>query len=277
MLLVDLLLVAAVLLWPVTRRAPLDALIRPRTRWGGPRSGLGPPPAAPSVVPAAAGAVSSASPLATPGPATATVVGRRLRAALRGAGRVEADEDLVLHLSEALVPALRAGLSSGRALRLAAEAVIGDGVGTAEARDRLAGLQTAAAGGEPLGPRWVEWAEASGSAPVALLGRAWSLSEQTGAALADGVATAGDAVRESRDTRRCVESATAGARATMNLLTLLPAGGLAVAALVGLGPAELYRSAAAQAALATGLVLLLLGRWWVVRQTRAATRGRPVR
>ena len=87
-----------------------------------------------------------------------------------------------------------------------------------------------------------------------------------------GVATAGTAVRTARDTRRAVAAATAGARATMNLLTALPIGGVVVAATVGVGPAQLYGSVPAQGCLLLGACLLLLGRWWVARLTRSATR-----
>ncbi|HET8600405.1 MAG TPA: type II secretion system F family protein [Segeticoccus sp.] len=195
---------------------------------------------------------------------------------LRGRRHVSgggAEEELVLLLVETMAPALRAGLAPARALQLAADPV---GSTQPSTRARLEELLRAARDGEPLAPLWRDWARASAAPELAVLARAWSLSERTGAPLADGLATAADAVRAARRSRSAVAAASAGARATMNLLTALPLGGIAVAALVGVAPDQLYGSAAAQCCLVAGGLLVVFGRWWVGRLTRSALRAKAV-
>lgn len=304
--LVAVLLAGAVLAWPSRRgRLPVPPDVGPpvrQRRRRGHRAEAGDRREAGDPREHRAGSPSPAAP--------AAVAGRRVRWAPRAgplgallhrrgsAAAREAGEEVVLQLVEAMVPALRAGLPPSRAVQLAAEVVqpaaptgvAGPAeVGVAgpgwswtlrhraedpvarEARHRLDGLLEAAAEGRPLGPLWHEWARASGGAPeLATLARAWSLSERTGAPLADGVAAAGAAVRAARDTRRAVAAATAGARATMNLLTALPLGGVVVAATVGVDPVRLYSAPLAQGCLVLGGCLLVLGRWWVARLTRSA-------
>uniref|UniRef100_UPI003B8491F6 hypothetical protein n=1 Tax=Segeticoccus rhizosphaerae TaxID=1104777 RepID=UPI003B8491F6 len=73
---------------------------------------------------------------------------------------------------------------------------------------------------------------------------------------------------------RRVEAASAGARATMNLLTVLPVGGAAVAAMLGISPIALYtQSPLALGCLVLGLALLMVGRLMVRRMVRRSLRA----
>lgn len=261
-ILAALLLAWAVLLWPVHRRTS-GILARPAGRQ---RRGE----------PVGLGARAARRPCLLPG------ASRRLR---------EREQTRVLvQLMDALVPALQAGLSPAQALALVSDVALDPvaplgarpAVGKSRARspqasaqvaEWLTALRAAAEAGEPLGPVWRRWAAAGGSAEVTTLARAWSLSEVTGAPLADGVAAAASAARAAARHRHAVDAATAGARATMNLLSVLPLGGVCVAVLVGVGPASLYASRASQACLGAGILLLSFGRWWVRAMIRRATRA----
>jgi tight adherence protein B len=73
---------------------------------------------------------------------------------------------------------------------------------------------------------------------------------------------------------RGLAGAVAGARATVNVLTVLPIGGPLLALVLGIGPGELYAgSRLTQVSLALGLCLAGIGRWWVRRMVRAVARG----
>lgn len=111
-------------------------------------------------------------------------------------------------------------------------------------------------------------ARISGDADLARVARAWTVSEATGASLADAVAGATRAGRGQQEHHRQVRAATAGARATVSLLTLLPLGGVAVGALLGVPPARLYGSPLAIVSATTGVCLVLLGRLVVARMVK---------
>lgn len=207
-----------------------------------------------------------------PEPSPAAAIGRWRRGPGARGGSAGALD--VLALVDVVAPALRAGLTPAAALRLAA----GPGTGRqgssspgAALADRLA---RAAEQGEPLASLW---AQAAGGAPeLDLLARAWALSEETGAPLADAAATVGALVRHRLATQRRLEVAVAGARATMNLLTLLPLAGPLAALALGVGPRQLFGGPAAQTCLVAGLGLALVGRLWVRRIVAAVTRSEAV-
>jgi tight adherence protein B len=221
-----------------------------------------------------------------------TRAGRRSRS-LPGASRRLREREqtrVLVQLMDALVPALRAGLPPAQALALVSDVVLEPAVppggrlpvsgsrahcaqASAQAAEWLMALRAAAEAGESLGPVWRRWAAAGEAPEVTALARAWSLSEVTGAPLADGVAAAASAARATAAHRHAVEATTAGARATMNLLSVLPLGGVCVAVLAGVGPASLYASRASQACLVAGFLLLSFGRWWVRAMIRRATRA----
>jgi tight adherence protein B len=135
-------------------------------------------------------------------------------------------------------------------------------------------LASAAAEGVAIGPLWREAADSAGSGEMVLLARAWSLTEDMGVPLAEAVrATAGLLEARIAHERR-LTGAVAGARATVNLLTVLPIGGPLLGLVLGIGPGELLAgSRLTQGSLVLGLSLAGIGRWWVQRMVRAVARG----
>jgi tight adherence protein B len=179
----------------------------------------------------------------------------------------------LLGLLEAIAPALEAGIVPASALRIAADARSGSGH-----LDPLAVLASdiasAGAEGAPLGPLWRHAAESAGSAELLLLAQAWSLTEDMGAPLARAVRTTAGLLEARIAHERRLAGAVAGAKATVNVLTILPVGGPLLALVLGIGPAELYGgSGFTQGALVLGLCLSGLGRWWVHRLVAAVARG----
>ena len=125
-----------------------------------------------------------------------------------------------------------------------------------------------------LGPLWQEAAGAAGSAELLFLAQAWSLTEDMGAPLAQAVRTTARMVEARIAYERRLAAAVAGAKATVNVLTVLPVGGPVLALVVGIGPSELYAgSPLTQGSLALGLSLGAVGRWWVHRMVRAVACG----
>lgn len=97
------------------------------------------------------------------------------------------------------------------------------------------------------------------------LAGAWSLSEELGVALAPSMATSAQVLRARVQARRRLEASTAGARATMQMLTLLPLVGMLAGFAFGLTPWEVYgHSAVTMACAVLGLVLTAIG-WCVCR------------
>lgn len=179
----------------------------------------------------------------------------------------------LLGLLEAVAPALEAGMAPASALRLAADARSGSG-----RLDPLAalvrGMASAAADGATLGPLWREAAESAGSPELLLLAQAWSLTEDMGAPLAQAVRTTAGLLEARIAQERRLAGAVAGAKATVNVLTVLPVGGPLLALVLGIGPGELYGgSRLTQGSLVLGLCLAGIGRLWVHRMVRAVARG----
>ncbi len=179
----------------------------------------------------------------------------------------------LLGFLDAIVPALEAGMAPASALRIVADARCGSGRPdplTVLTRD----LSAAAAGGARLGPLWHAAAQAEGSAELLLLAQAWSLTEDMGAPLAQAVRTTTGLLEARIAHERRLSTAVAGAKATVNLLTVLPMGGPLLALVLGIGPAELFGSSRlTQASLVLGLALAGIGRLWVRQMVRAVARG----
>ncbi|XVX20876.1 type II secretion system F family protein [Actinomycetota bacterium] len=205
-----------------------------------------------------------------PGTEARTSIVTRVRALLRSRRGAAADIGVgeIADLAEALAPCLAAGLPPAQALAIASESA------PASLAPLVGRLEVAAARGEPLGPEWrSEPATHSG-----LIGRAWTLSERLGSPLAGAVATAAAVLRAQEADSRRVAAAASGPRASMWLLTLLPAVGPGVGWLLGLSPQELYgSSAAAPACLAAGVGLTVVGWWWSRRLLRRALEPEEVR
>ena len=179
----------------------------------------------------------------------------------------------LLGLLEALAPALEAGMAPASALRIAADAR--SGAGRPDPLAALAsGMASVAADGAMLGPLWREAAESAGSAELLLLAQAWSLTEDIGAPLAQAVRTTAGLLEARIAHERRLTAAVAGAKATVNVLTVLPIGGPLLALVLGIGPGELYGgSRLTQGSLVLGLCLAGIGRWWVRLMVRAVARG----
>jgi tight adherence protein B len=139
----------------------------------------------------------------------------------------------------------------------------------------LAGdMASAAAQGAALGPLWREAAERADSAELRLLSQAWSLTEDMGVPLAQAVRTTAGLLEARIAHERRLAGAVAGARATVNVLTVLPVAGPLLGLVLGIGPGELYAgSLLTQGSLVVGLCLAGIGRWWVHRMVRAVARG----
>ena len=197
--------------------------------------------------------------------------GRRGR---RGHGGFPVSAHDLLELLEAVAPALEAGLAPASALRVAVESRSG-GPGRVCALDELVErMASAAADGAPLGPLWRAEAESAGSAELLLLAHAWALTEDMGAPLSQAVRTTAGMLEARIAQERRLAAAVAGARATVNLLSVLPVGGPLVALVLGIGPAELFAgSSLTRGSLVLGVCLAGLGRWWVRQMVGAVSRG----
>lgn len=189
----------------------------------------------------------------------------------RSTGAVTAQD--LLGLLEAIAPALEAGIAPASALRAAADAR--SSAGRPDPLGELArDMAWAASDGVPLAPLWREAAESAGSAELLVLAQAWSLTEDMGVPLAQAVRTTAGLLEARVAHERRLAGAVAGARATVNVLTVLPVGGPLLALVLGIGPGELYGgSRVTQGSLVLGLVLSCIGRWWVHRMVRAVALG----
>ena len=144
---------------------------------------------------------------------------------------------------------LALALQSGRGLVQALEEV-------AEVRDELA------AGGA-AGAVWRR--HAAHRPELGAVAGAWALSEDLGVALAPSMTTSAQVLRARVQARRRLEASTAGARATMRMLTLLPLVGLLAGFAFGLTPWEVYgHSVVTLTCAVVGLVLTAVG-WLVCR------------
>lgn len=181
----------------------------------------------------------------------------RWRAQRKRASSAGVESDL-LDVVEALTGALRAGLPPATALTLAAgdiDGPLGEALATVGRRAKM---------GDGLAVGWAEAARRLGSEEMALLARAWSLSEEAGTPLAEAAHTAGGVIRDQRDQRERTRAAVAGAKATMTLLTVLPAAGPFLGLLMGLDMTHVYAtSPVVWVALGAGVALVLVGRWWM--------------
>ncbi|MGB3594164.1 MAG: type II secretion system F family protein [Ornithinimicrobium sp.] len=171
----------------------------------------------------------------------------------RGKARLE-----VLPLLDGLSASLAAGLTPEESLRMASRTTTDTGV-----RAMVAPVLQAAQEGRPLGVSWQRVAREQSHADLASLARAWLISERLGCPLSDAVATTASTSRSRTTTEQRLSTATAGARATSALLSVLPVGGAGIALMLGIDPLTLYGNPLALASALCGLCLLLVGRWLV--------------
>lgn len=125
--------------------------------------------------------------------------------------------------------------------------------------------EAASRSGEPaLGTLWLD------------LAACLEVAERSGAPLADVLARYAMQRESQLDSDAARDTALAGPRATVRLLSWLPLLGLGVGYLIGVDPlAVLLGSAPGTAALCAGIVLMVAGRVWSGRLVRAAE-GEPL-
>ncbi|MBO1753745.1 type II secretion system F family protein [Allobranchiibius sp. CTAmp26] len=162
-------------------------------------------------------------------------------------------------LVQGIAPAVEAGVPPPVAVATAA-AVAARTVEIPDLAAELAGLSAVARTGSPLAATWAGLASRHPDAGLEPVARAWSLSDRIGCGLSDALSTAVASMREQEDHRRRVAAATAGPRATMQLLTLLPVAGVGISAFIGVDPVRLYTGTPGLISLVFGLVLLWAGR-----------------
>jgi tight adherence protein B len=179
----------------------------------------------------------------------------------------------LLALLEAIAPGLEAGMAPAAALLIAADSLCDPG--RPDQLDALVrAMASSAADGLKLGPLWRGASESAGPAELLLLAQAWSLTEGMGAPLAQAMRTTAGLLEARIAHERRLTAAIAGAKATVNVLTVLAVGGPLLALVLGIGPGEHYGSSQlTQGSLAAGLCLAIIGRWWVGRMVRAVARG----
>lgn len=205
-------------------------------------------------------------PLSTPRPPRSrpTTMLQRLRLipALRRAA--DPSSDVFVSLLRGIAPAVRAGVPPPIAVATAAS-VAARATSDEQLRTDLGHLENAARSGAPLGPCWTDFAIRYPHVGLGPVARAWSLSDRVGCGLSEAVGAAVRMAVEQTDHHRQIAAATAGPRATMQVLTLLPVLGVGISALVGVNPVQLYSSGVGRIALGFGLLLLWVGRRIIAR------------
>lgn len=176
-----------------------------------------------------------------------------LRRRLRARGEMADRRVLVQGFCEELAGGLAAGLPVGAAL---------DGaVGGWAALDGVAATQRMG-GSVPEALR--QLARSPGASDLRLVAASWQVAHRSGASLAAALDTVSATVREHQRTRRMVASELASARATARLMAGLPVFTLAMGSGAGGDPVGfLLTTPLGIGCLAAGLVLTLLGLWWI--------------
>lgn len=195
-----------------------------------------------------------------------------------GVGRAARDRALELQVLDGLAAALEAGLPVPRAVTLAVSEVVPTqeqqrdrpGPGHGSDWDELA---RAAAQGQALAPVWQRLARRAGSPTLDSVARAWRVASLTGAPLARAIRLSAHVSRERQRLERAVQVATAGARATVTVLTLLPLAGVGLAAVLGVSPLVLYSHPVALVAAGSGALLVVVGQLWSRRLVSQVLKG----
>ncbi|MFG3040102.1 type II secretion system F family protein [Streptomyces sp. NPDC048330] len=194
------------------------------------------------------------------------LVGRRLRAAELRKER-EARSARVTALCGAVVGELRAGWQPAQALAFAARET--GALGAAEASV----LAAARFGGDvPDALRLA--ARQDGADGLAGMAACWQVAVDGGAGLAAGLDRLEATLRDHREQRDRLRAELEGAWATVAVLALLPAAGLALGAALGAHPLRvLLHTPAGLGCLAVGGALETTGLWWAARIVRGGERA----
>lgn len=158
-------------------------------------------------------------------------------------------------LAAARAAAMR-GSPVGAAIRSAGTAAIG-GTGAGKIRRSRAGA------GVREHRVWVQ------------LAACFDVAEAAGSPLADVLTRFAAQLEAEDDAEAARQTALAGPRATVRLLTWLPFLGLGLGLLLGVDPVEVLGTPSGAAALTAGLALTMAGRIWSARLVRAAEGARP--
>jgi tight adherence protein B len=196
-----------------------------------------------------------------------------------GRGRGASSPGWVAEFAELAAVGLEAGLAPSEAARLALHPGSGSALDDPafDALDRT--LRDSAQRGTGLGAAVAEAARHSHDAgtPLRFLAQAWSLTDDLGAPAGSATRTAARVLRgrDAAEARRRV--VLAGPRASMWLLSLLPATGPVMGAILGIPVARLYGSSAALASTGAGVVLTAAGWAWARAILARARRPRGLR
>ncbi|WP_446666103.1 type II secretion system F family protein [Flexivirga sp. B27] len=181
-----------------------------------------------------------------------------------------ADLDALTTMVEGIAPAVAAGVIPATAVATSALLTAATTADPALRKD-LETLAKQAAAGAELAPVWSRLHHRHDVPALGEVARAWALSEQLGCAIGDALGVATAMMREQLDLERRIAAATAGPRATMQLLTLLPVLGVGIAAMIGVPPWQLYAGTLGVAVLVLGAAFVLAGRWLTRRMISRAT------
>lgn len=193
---------------------------------------------------------------------------RRTRLRPRRRGHDPAHEEPLAELVSSLAAPLRSGVPPSVALSATA-AALEDG---SPLGSLVHDLSAAASRGAPLAEVWQAHAATSGSPDLSFVARAWALSEQTGAPLAEALNCAEQVLLARVRARERLASAAAGPKASMAVLCLLPASGPVVGLVLGVDPRALYFSSPVGVGSLVIGATLGAGAWaWSRRILRGAT------
>ncbi|MFI9119521.1 type II secretion system F family protein [Streptomyces bikiniensis] len=194
------------------------------------------------------------------------LVERRLRAAGRRRER-EVRAERVAALCGAVVGELRAGWQPAQALSFAARET--GALGVEEAR-----VLAAARFGGDVPEALRRASRQDGADGLAGMAACWQVAVDGGAGLAAGLDRLEASLRGHHEQRERLRAELAGAWATVTVLALLPAAGLALGAALGADPLRvLFHTPAGLGCLAVGGALEAAGLWWAARIVRGGERA----
>lgn len=194
---------------------------------------------------------------------------------VRGEPSGRADR-LIVELLGGIAAGLAAGLSPGAAVTAAREAVESRLHEFPELDLWLARLTQVASDGGPVGATWVAMGRDLDLPLVTRIGRAWALSEVLGCPLTEAVRSTVAAHEAATRLERAFAAQSAGPRATVHLLTALPALGLALMPILGVDLARAFSPPVLLLAVAPGAGLILAGRLLTRRMVDRALRSPAV-
>jgi tight adherence protein B len=172
----------------------------------------------------------------------------------------------VVEITFALAGELRAGRTPVQAIN-AAVAMAGP------LADRLRMVQAAVAAGGSAADELESAATLPGAERMRYVAAAWRVTEGAGGRIARVLEKLGEAMDGDEQLRRELDAALAGPRATMGLLTVLPAFGILLGQVMGARPVQLLvHRPIGWGLLAAATALDAVGVWGIRRITRAALR-----